>query len=347
MHNGNGAKIPATVITGFLGAGKTTLIRHLLVHSGRGIALIVNEFGDVGVDGDLLEGCGDAVCNEDNIVELANGCICCTVAEDFIPAMQALLARDPQPEHIIIETSGLALPQPLVRAFNWPEIKTTVTVDAVVTIADADALAHGRFASDERAVDASRKTDDLLDHETPLGELFEDQIKCADLVVLNKADLVEPDTLDAVEARIQCEARKGARMMRSSFGILPVDALLGLGASAESDNRQSHHDLPGHEPHDHDDFASFSVKCGEIAEPEKFLLNLSEIIKNHTVLRLKGFVAVANKPMRQVVQFAGPRMDSYYDRDWKEGEVRETRLVLIGSAAMDKDAITEAVCASA
>ena len=177
MEASGARKIPATVITGFLGAGKTTLIRHLIANAnGVRIALIVNEFGDVGIDGELLRSCGDENCSDEDIVELANGCICCTVAEDFIPTMEKLLARKEPPQHIVIETSGLALPQPLVRAFNWPEIKTRVTVDGVVTLVDAAALAEGRFAADEEAVEARRQADEMLDHDTPLGELFSDQM---------------------------------------------------------------------------------------------------------------------------------------------------------------------------
>ncbi|MEJ1993224.1 MAG: GTP-binding protein, partial [Maritimibacter sp.] len=175
-------KIPATVITGFLGAGKTTLIRHLLDNAGgKRIALIINEFGDLGVDGDILKGCGDETCSEDDIFELSNGCICCTVAEDFVPTMEALLARPDAPDHIVIETSGLALPQPLVRAFQWPQIATRVTVDGVVTVVDGKAVDEGLFAANLDAVEAQRKADENLDHETPLSELFEDQIAAADM----------------------------------------------------------------------------------------------------------------------------------------------------------------------
>ncbi len=178
-------KIPATVVTGFLGAGKTTLIRHLLQNAnGKRIALIINEFGDLGVDGEVLKGCGEETCREEDVVELANGCICCTVADDFVPTMTALLEREDKPDHIVIETSGLALPQPLVKAFNWPDVRNRVTVDGVVTVVDGRAVADGHFAHDEAAVDAQRAADEMLDHETPLSELFEDQLGCADIVVL-------------------------------------------------------------------------------------------------------------------------------------------------------------------
>ena len=177
-------KIPTTVVTGFLGAGKTTLIRHMLQNAqGKRIALIINEFGDLGVDGDILKGCGDETCTEDDIMELSNGCICCTVADDFIPTIKSLLERENKPDHIVIETSGLALPQPLIRAFNWPEISTKVTVDGVITVIDGKAVTEGRFAHNVEAVDSQRKLDENLDHETPLSELYEDQISCADMVL--------------------------------------------------------------------------------------------------------------------------------------------------------------------
>ncbi len=185
-------KLPATVITGFLGAGKTSMVRHLLeTANGKRLALIINEFGDLGVDGEVLKSCGIEGCAEDDVVELANGCICCTVADDFVPTMEALLARPEPPDHIVIETSGLALPKPLVKAFTWPEIRTRVTVDGVIAVIDGEAVAAGRFASDPEAVDAERRADQALDHDSPLEELFEDQLACADLVVLNKTDLLD------------------------------------------------------------------------------------------------------------------------------------------------------------
>ena len=239
-------KIPATVVTGFLGAGKTTLIRHLLENAnGRRIALIINEFGDVGVDGEVLKGCGDELCRDDDMIELANGCICCTVADDFIPTMSQLLDRDDPPDHVVIETSGLALPQPLVRAFNWPEIRSRVTVDGVVTVVDSAAVAEGRFASDEAAVQAQREADDALDHESPLEELFEDQLACADMILLNKSDLLELGALDGVETSLREEVRPGVHFVRTRNGIIDPAVLLGLAAEAEDDmdRRKSHHEL--------------------------------------------------------------------------------------------------------
>ncbi|HUN50495.1 MAG TPA: cobalamin biosynthesis protein CobW [Candidatus Sulfotelmatobacter sp.] len=339
-------KIVASVVTGFLGAGKTTLIRHLLAQAGgRRLALIVNEFGDVGIDGDLLAGCGDGACAAGDIIELANGCICCTVADDFLPTMQALIERPDPPEHIVIETSGLALPKPLVQAFNWPEIRTRVTVDGVITVVDAAAVADGRFAADPAALAAQRAADQSLDHDEPLEELFTDQLACADMVVLNKADLLDAPTREAVRQAIEGQLRTGVKLLAAEHGRLDIDVLLGLGAGAEADlaNRPSHHD--GERTHDHDDFASFSVALAEIASPEALLARLKPLIARHDILRVKGFLAVAGKSMRLVLQGVGSRLQHYYDRDWQAEEARRGVLVVIGQRGLDEAAIRAALTA--
>jgi cobalamin biosynthesis protein CobW len=338
----NTQKIPATVITGFLGAGKTTLIRNMLENArGRRIALIINEFGDVGVDGEILKGCGVETCREEDVIELANGCICCTVADDFVPTMKKLLDRPDPPQHIVIETSGLALPQPLVRAFNWPGIKSRVTVDGVVTVVDAKALAEGRFADDEEAVQAQREADPNLDHENPIEELFEDQLNCADMVIVNKTDLLNGAEHEAVTAELKQKVRSGTRLVPTRHGRIEVAALLGVGAAAEDDmhNRLSHHEMEGEEQHDHDDFVSFIVPMGEVADKAALLKRIETVIATHDILRLKGFAAVKDSPARLLVQAVGPRLNSYFDRPWKAGEARGTSLVMIGEKHMDREAI--------
>jgi len=339
-------KIPATVITGFLGAGKTTLIQNLLAGAnGRKIALIVNEFGDLGVDGEVLKGCGADNCTEDDIVELTNGCICCTVADDFIPTMEKLLDRDQRPDHIVIETSGLALPQPLVAAFNWPDIKTRITVDGVITVVDSAAVAAGRFAEDHDRLEAQRRADDALDHESPLEELFEDQLTAADLIVLNKADLLDGPGLDAVRAHVEGRIRRRPSVVTARKGEVPATVLLGLGIGTEDDigNRKSHHELH-HEggedhDHDHDDFESLVVEIGPIVNPALFAERLAAVIIRHDILRLKGFADVPGKSMRLVLQAVGMRVDRYFDRPWIAGETRGTRLVVIGLHDIDRDAV--------
>ena len=333
-------KIPATVVTGFLGAGKTSSIRNLLENAnGRRIALIINEFGDLRIDGEILKGCGIEGCAEEDVVELANGCLCCTVADDFLPTITALLERDSPPDHIVIETSGLALPKPLVKAFGWPEVRTRVTVDGVIALVDGPAVAAGLFAEDPAAVQAQREGDDNLDHDSPLAELFEEQVSCADLVVINKADLVPPEAMGAVEAAVRQELRPGARILHASHGRLDPAVLLGPSAAAEDDldSRPSHHE--GSDDHDHDDFDSFAVELPEIAAPAELARRIALLVEAQPVLRVKGFAAVAGRDMRLVLQAAGPRVSHYFDRDWRADEPRRTRLVVIGLKGLDRAAV--------
>ncbi|MHA3915529.1 cobalamin biosynthesis protein CobW [Halovulum sp. GXIMD14793] len=345
------AKIPATVVTGFLGAGKTTLIRHLLANAGgKRIALIINEFGDLGVDGEILKGCGVEGCADDDVVELSNGCICCTVAEDFIPTMKMLVDRDEVPDHIVIETSGLALPQPLVRAFNWPDIRNRVTVDGVVTVVDGPAVAAGQFAGNTAAVDAQRAAMDGVDHDTPLSELFEDQMACADMVVVNKSDLLNGGT-DSLMGSLQGRVREGVQVLSASHGVVDPLVLLGMGIGAEDDLsarheiHHHHHDDEDdhHHHHGHDEFESFVVDLPEVSDSAALLERIGTTIRDHGILRLKGFVAVEGKPMRLVIQAVGPRIDSHFDRAFGADEQRLTRLVVIGQHGLDQGAIQVAL----
>ncbi|HEY6335137.1 MAG TPA: cobalamin biosynthesis protein CobW [Alphaproteobacteria bacterium] len=344
MSETRNGKLPATIVTGFLGAGKTTLIRHLLrTANGKRLALIINEFGDVGIDGEILKACGNTTCGEDDIIELANGCICCTVADAFLPTMQAILARPERPDHIVIETSGLALPKPLVQAFNWPDIRTRVTVDGVVTVVDSAAVAEGRFAADLARLAAQRAADPNLDHDSPLEELFEDQLACADLVVLNKSDLLDASALARVAGEIAGQLGSSAKLIRARHGEIDSGVLLGLGIGAEDaiERRKSHHD--GETEHDHDEFESFSVAIGELASPSALVEKFKGLLAAHDILRLKGFAAVKGKPMRLVVQAVGARVQHYYDRDWHAGEAREGRLVVIGQRGLDERQIRAAL----
>lgn len=323
------SKIPVTVITGFLGSGKTTLIRHLMMNpQGKRLAVLVNEFGTVGVDGDILKSCADENCPAENIVELANGCICCTVADDFIPTIEALMAMPHRPDHILIETSGLALPKPLLKAFDWPAIRSRITVDGVIALADAEAVAAGRFAPDVAAVDAQRLADDSIDHETPLSEVFEDQIACADIILLSKADLAGEAGLAAARKVIAAETPRDLPMIAMTDGIVDPRVILGLGAAAEDDidARPSHHD--GHDDHEHDDFESVVIDLPEIADAEALQAAIIRLAREQYILRVKGYVAVEGKPMRMLVQAVGERIRAQYDKPWGEN-ARQTRLVVI------------------
>lgn len=339
-------RVPCTIVTGFLGAGKTTLLRGLLEKlEGKRLAIIVNEFGDVGIDGEILKGCGIESCPEENIVELANGCICCTVADDFQPALEQILSREPRVEHILIETSGLALPKPLVQAFQWPAIKSRVTVDAVVAVADGAALAEGMVSHDLEALAAQRQNDEALDHDDPVEEVFEDQIACADLIVLTKGDLLDAEGLERAKAHINAHLPKAAKIIVASNGAIDPAVLIGLGLAVEDDieNRHTHHD--DEEDHDHDEFDSFVVELDAVSDPDALAERISQTAASENVLRIKGFVDVSAKPMRLQVQAVGSRVNHYFDRPWAAGEVRRSRLVVIGEKGLDRAKIERMLAA--
>jgi cobalamin biosynthesis protein CobW len=337
------AKIPATVLTGFLGAGKTTLVRHLLQHADRRIALIINEFGNVGIDRELITGCGIPSCREEDVIELANGCICCTVADEFLPTMRRLLEREEVPDHILIETSGLALPKPLVKAFGWPEVRNRVTVDGVIAVIDAEATAAGLFATDPEAIARARAADPSIDHESPLEELFEEQVQCADMVVLNKLDLVDGAGRALAEAEVRKQLRNGVRIVPARHGALDPAVLLGLCSAAEDDleSRPSHVD--GEAEHDHDDFETFAIDLAASGDPTELEARIQAALEDFPILRLKGLLAIEGKPMRYVVQAVGRRLSGYYDRPWREGEARRSTLVVIGERGLDRAAIEAAL----
>jgi cobalamin biosynthesis protein CobW len=353
-------KIPATVITGFLGAGKTTLIRHMLQNAnGKKIALVINEFGDLGVDREMVKGCGIEGCEDeegnDNVIELANGCICCTVADEFLPTMEALLERDNLPDHIVIETSGLALPKPLVKAFNWPQIKTRVTVDGVVAVIDTHAVDMGRFADDEATVQKLREADENLDHDNPLEDVFEDQLLCADMVLMNKSDLVEAERFEEIQTDLKGRVRDHVKFIKTDHGQVDPAILLGLDAAAEDDlaARPSHHEHHHHDDdhdhdddhhhdhhdHSHDEFESFSVSLGAVEDPAVLEKTLLDVVNEHDILRIKGFIDIPGKPMRHVIQGVGPRFQRYFDRPWADDETRATQLVIIGKHGLNRGAI--------
>ncbi|WP_151720752.1 cobalamin biosynthesis protein CobW [Gemmobacter serpentinus] len=331
-------KIPVTVITGFLGAGKTTLVRHLMQNpEGRRLAIVVNEFGTAGVDGDILKSCADASCPAENIVELANGCICCTVADDFIPTIEQLLALPQRPDHILIETSGLALPKPLLKAFDWPAIRSRITVDGVIALADAEAVAAGRFAPDSEIGTGE------ADHDSPLAEVFEDQIACADIVLLTKADLAGPDGIEAARAIVAAEMPRRVPVLPVTDGQIDPRVILGLGAAAEDDlaARPSHHD--GAEDHEHDDFDSTVIELPEIADPAALCATIETLARSHDILRVKGHVAVTGKPMRLLIQAVGPRIRQQYDRPWGDSPRRSQLVFIAEHDHLDEGAIRAAL----
>lgn len=352
-------KIPVTVVTGFLGSGKTTLLSSVLKQSGnKRIAVIVNEFGELDIDADLLRSCpldcedesAAVIDNGNGIYELANGCICCTVEEEFLPVMKELVARRDDIDHILIETSGLALPKPLVQAFNWPEIKQYCTVDAVITLIDGPAVAAGRFADNTDKVLAQRLADDSLDHDPSLQELLDDQLSAADLIVVSKNDLLDPQQRKEIETIISARVPSAVKTLYINNGDVDLDVITGIEAASEDqindihNHHDHHHAHGGHHDHAHDHFDSFVLSFGEV-DGEKLQEILQQLLNKHNIYRAKGFAALPNKPMRQVIQAVGERIDVHFDRMWQPDEKRITSLVIIGKG-LNKEEINSSLQAA-
>jgi cobalamin biosynthesis protein CobW len=253
------------------------------------------------------------------------------VQEEFLPTMQQLLQRREQIDCILIETSGLALPKPLIQAFRWPEIRTGATVDGVVVVVDCEALAKGNLVGDLDALAAQRQADPSLDHETPIEELFEDQLACADLVLLTKVDLVDAQTQIKIQDWLQQQVQKSVKIVQCKGGEINPNVLLGFNAAVEDnlEARPSHHDTE--EEHDHDDeINSVYFIAKQEFEPQNLVKKLQKLMEEQEIYRIKGFVAVPNKSMRLVLQGVGSRIEHFYDRHWQNSEIRETKLVFIG-----------------
>ena len=326
----NITKIPVTIITGFLGSGKTTLISQLMKNPlQKRLAVIVNEFGDVGVDGELLKSCAIPNCPEENIMELANGCICCTVADDFIPTIEKLMLLSPQPEHILIETSGLALPKPLLQAFEWPNIRSKITVDGVIALADAEAVSSGQFAPNIAGLEAQREADDSIDHDTPLSEVFEDQLSCADLILLTKADLASEIDKKKAKQVILNNTPRQIPIIEVEEGQIDPRLILGLEAAAENDleTRPSHHDEETE--HNHEEFDSAVFNIAEFDSQETLVERIQNLVDEHQILRIKGYAAISGKPMRLLIQAVGSRVRSQFDKIWQPDDIRTGQLVVI------------------
>lgn len=349
-------KIPATVVTGFLGSGKTTLLSNVLKQAaGKRVAVIVNEFGELDIDADLLRSCpldcdddsNSAPEAENGIYELANGCICCTVEEEFLPVMKQLVERRDDIDHILIETSGLALPKPLVQAFNWPEIKQHCTVDAVITVIDGPAVAAGRLAHDVDKIQAQRQADDSLDHDPSLQELLDDQLSAADLVVVSKNDLLTEDQRTRVKTVVEAKVPEAVKTTYISHGEAQLDILMGVESAAEEridhvhTHHDHHHEHGEHHEHAHDHFDSCVITMGEV-DGDKIQSVLKDLLSQYTIYRAKGFAALPGKPMRQVLQAVGKRLDVHFDRPWSPDEQRLTQLVFIGKG-IEKDILTTAL----
>ncbi|MEY3545204.1 MAG: cobalamin biosynthesis protein CobW [Cyanobacteriota bacterium] len=341
-------RLPVTVVTGFLGAGKSTLLRQLLLSSGLRLAVLVNEFGEVGIDGDLIRSCG--FCPEDEldarVVELANGCLCCTVQDEFLPTMQTLLERADQLDGIVVETSGLALPVPLVQAFGWPEIRTRTRVSGVVTVVDGEALAAGSVVGDPAALEAQRLADPNLDHLSSIQELFDDQLDAADLVLLSRADRLESEQIAKLQTQITALVRSGVSVVPMQRGEVPAALLLGLEREEHGAHQEHAHDHDHHDHHDHSHVAMQSavVRWNGSLDRSRLEAVLESQIRTQTLLRLKGRAWLPGKRHPLQIQAVGPRLDCWFDSQSPGERPAEDGLELVAlGLAVDGAALEHAI----
>jgi cobalamin biosynthesis protein CobW len=242
----------------------------LLLSSGLRLAVLVNEFGEVGIDAELIRSCG--FCPEEEldgrVVELANGCLCCTVQDEFLPTMQLLLERADQLDGIVVETSGLALPEPLVQAFRWPEIRTRTRVTGVVTVVDGEALAQGHVVGDAAAIEAQRLADPSLDHLSAIEDLFDDQLVAADLVLISRADCLQAEQIAALQAQLKARLRAGVTVLPMARGQVPAALLLGLDRDqAHASQGDDSHGDHSHGDHSHGEHGHGEQGHGDHSHP--------------------------------------------------------------------------------
>ena len=249
------------------------------------------------------------------LVELNNGCLCCTVQDDFLPTMEKLLERADQLDGIVVETSGLALPRPLLQALDWPAIRSRVHVNGVVTLVDGEALAAGSPVADADALERQRAEDPSLDHLTAIDELFADQLQAADLVLISRADRLDPSAMVEVQGRIRDKVRMGTALLPVSQGQVETSVVLGLDHKPTHHTHDHHHTHHDHDHHDHThvEMVGSNVRVEGAMDRQTLEQLLPNLVSDHQVVRLKGRVWLPGKALPLQIQMVGPRLNSWFE----------------------------------
>ena len=323
-------KIPVIVVSGFLGSGKTTFLRYLLKESNKKFGLIINEFGDVGIDGDLIKSCDKCDESEDDcVIELNNGCLCCTVQDDFVPSIKALLEFNPPIESIIIETSGLALPIPLIQALNWPEIRSSIYLDVVVGIVNGESMLNGSPINDLNKITKQYNETDKIDHNATIDELFEEQLEVSDIVLVSRSDILNDDQFDVVKNKIQGSLNSSTPVLKSKNGKIDLNYLFDFNFKKETYKEF----LTEEHDHNHVELVSDSFKLNYFLEKNDFEKEMSKILDELNILRIKGRIWIPNKSLPLQIQIVGKKINTWFeeapDNCWRPNDNAGLELVII------------------
>ncbi len=323
-------KIPVIVVSGFLGSGKTTFLRYLLKESNKKFGLIINEFGDVGIDGDLIKSCDKCDESEDDcVIELNNGCLCCTVQDDFVPSIKALFEFNPPIESIIIETSGLALPIPLIQALNWPEIRSSIYLDVVVGIVNGESMLNGSPINDLNKITKQYSETDKIDHNATIDELFEEQLEVSDIVLVSRSDILNDDQFDVVKHKIQGSLNSSVPVLKSKNGKIDLNYLFDFNFKKENYKEFL---TEGHD-HNHVELVSDSIKLNYFLEKNDFEKEMSKILDELNILRIKGRIWIPNKSLPLQIQIVGKKINTWFeeapDNCWRPNDNAGLELVII------------------
>ncbi len=305
------SRIPVIVVSGFLGSGKTTFLKYLIEKTNKKFGLIINEFGDIGIDGDLLKNCSG--CNEDSsdsIIELNNGCLCCTVQDDFIPSIQTLLKKNIDLDAIIIETSGLALPIPLLKALSWPEIKTSIYLDFVISTVNGESMINGLPINDLCSINTQYKDIKKIDHFSSIEELFEEQLEVSDIVLISRSDLISEKQFNLIKKGLQKRIKPNVPIIKSFNGETNLEFI--LDSSIKKNNYQEI--LTDEHDHSHAKIFSDFIKTSYFLEKNQFEFEMSQILENLNILRIKGRVWIPQKKLPLQVQIVGRKINTWYEK---------------------------------